>query len=223
MQTVYIVRDTHNEIAPIRTHPENNCSCLREARKSRRHSRQAIHRYLHGWTGVWKHPLPPPYPSLQGTPRKNTMAHRVGDVQFEGERTLDRNVASSRDTTESSVSKVLSCKQVACKKPLLVTERTESFHLALSTLSPSSFRLVSFFFFLFFFIFPFSSFLRRICTRTICSFIRFARHAVLISSLHLFLILLSVLIREITCLVMKRRKLNKYSLNNSNLSKWSIG
>lgn len=126
---------------------------------------------------VWKHPLP----SLQGTPRKNTMARRVGDVQFEGERTLDRNVASSRDTTESSVSKVLSCKQVACKKPLLVTERTESFHLALSTLS-SSFLLLFVPPFLYF---PFLLFFT-VYTRTICSFIRFARYTVLVSSFSFF-------------------------------------
>lgn len=64
MQTVYIVRDTHNEIAPIRTHPENNCSCLREARKSRRHSRQAIHRYSTDglvFENTPSHPLTPPY------------------------------------------------------------------------------------------------------------------------------------------------------------------
>lgn len=128
---------------------------------------------------VWKQP---PHPSLQGTPRKNTMARRVGDVQFEGERTLDRNVAWSRDTTESSVSKVLSCKQVACKKPLLVTERTESFHLALSTCLFSS---PSFFFSSpFFYHFPFLLFFT-VYTRTIC-FIRFAKvHCIYFLSLSL--------------------------------------
>lgn len=140
---------------------------------------------------VWKHPLSPLL--TRYTPRKNTMAHRVGDVQFEGERTLDRNVASSRDTTESSVSKVLSCKQVACKKPLLVTERTESFHLALSTLSPSSFRLVSFFFSFLYFPFPLF-FAVYIYSLAICSFIRFARYAVFLSSLYLFLIPLSFML-----------------------------
>lgn len=113
------------------------------------------------------------------------MARRVGDVQFEGERTLDRNVASSRDTTESSVSKVLSCKQVACKKPLLVTERTESFHLALSTLS-SSFLLLFVPPFLYF---PFLLFFT-VYTRTICSFIRFARYTVLVSSFSLLSLLI---------------------------------
>lgn len=167
---------------------------------------------------VWKHPLSPLL--TRYTPRKNTMAHRVGDVQFEGERTLDRNVASSRDTTESSVSKVLSCKQVACKKPLLVTERTESFHLALSTLSPSSFRLVSFFFLFYISLFLFSSpytyilarnlFIHSICSLRCISFLS-------LSLSHSFIIYADP---RITCLVVK---LNKYSLNNSNLSKWSIG
>lgn len=46
---------------------------------------------------------------------KNTIAHDAQDIQFEGERTLDRNAAWSCDTAELSVSKVLSRKQAARK------------------------------------------------------------------------------------------------------------
>lgn len=170
--TGYTLSDIHNETESIRTHPENNCSWFREARKIERHSRQAIHRQLHGWT-LFENTLPsPPLPSLQGTPRERIQWSAVQETyNLKEKRTLDRNVASSRDTTESSVSKVLSCKQVACKKPLLVTERTESFHLALSTLSSSSFLLLFVSLFLYF---PFLLFFT-VYTRTICSFIRFAR------------------------------------------------
>lgn len=86
----YTLSDIHNETESIRTHPENNCSWFREARKSRDilGKRFSVTSTLDGLCLKTA-----PHPSLQGTPRKNTMARRVGDVQFEGERTLDRNVA----------------------------------------------------------------------------------------------------------------------------------
>lgn len=82
--TGYTLSDIHNETESIRTHPENNCSWFREARKIERHSRQAIHRYLHGWT-LFENTLPSPPLLTRYAARKNTMERRVGDVQFEGE------------------------------------------------------------------------------------------------------------------------------------------
>lgn len=55
----YTLSDIHNVTESIRTHPENNCSWFREARKIERHSRQAIQRYLHGWTLFENTPSPP--------------------------------------------------------------------------------------------------------------------------------------------------------------------